>query len=257
MKRLFFAITLVSVLLISMLSQASLVPVGGILSATATADEPLFYGEYWGETRITEHSELTWGGTRYGTFMTEASIDAVAAPDIIGGSQVSYIDSSLQANRISGSISLTTKWGDGSILATEMYALGDAAGQVIFDLTERSPVVLSASKAQSDMGNWGYTTLTLWEGANKIVDIRDTGSWTGDVNPDSNSLSLSTPSLEPGRYTIEWGLNDKSGCTHGTSHGPYRDVQFSLSVVPIPPTLLLMGSGLLGLIAISRRRIMK
>ncbi len=94
--------------------------------------------------------------------------------------------------------------------------------------------------------------------SNQVDGSRDTIFLFNPSDPEtiiydrSNSLIEKSGILSPGTYSFQTIVD-----TRQNIFGTYDLASFSVTPVPIPSTLLLMGSGLVGLVGIGRKRLGK
>ena len=80
------------------------------------------------------------------------------------------------------------------------------------------------------------------------------GNGAGAVSSDATSnFAFFQDPAHPGLWWM--GIEDLTTCATGIEGwGDYQDMILKVSAVPIPPTALLLGSGLLGIMVLGRRR---
>ena len=141
----------------------------------------------------------------------------------------------------SGTGPLTTYTGYGSGYTAIPSSGYDYTAEVTFEAEQGYLVTINSF----DMGTWqgGDYNPNLFE----IVDGVGTKIWEPASLDIGNGLSTYVPNVTGEAVTIRWRIDGQN--TIGIDN-----INFSQSAVPIPGAVWLLGSGLLGLVSLKKRR---
>ena len=147
------------------------------------------------------------------------------------------------------------------------YSLGDSSlvfdveGRLVLDTnTNGDGIIQNPLPDNNCCRSFSFLNNYIYFDTNEALaySIGGTGTLTqwSLFNIDTSTVVATGPSngvLQPGSYSyIVWDTIEVEGATTISEDCSF-DTTFRLTAVPVPPTLWLFGSGLLGLIGISRR----
>jgi hypothetical protein len=129
------------------------------------------------------------------------------------------------------------------------YLANDAGLRVLVDGVD----VLDHSPGFSFRYRGTSPAFSIYFAPDSFTVLKDSSGITGE----SYQAGLHYPSVSDGYWVmlgpLDLGMHEIHILASG-NYGLYQDVTYELNVVPLPSTLLLLGSGLLGLLGIRRSR---